>query len=606
MTAKKPRGYQIEAVQQLLLSMDRGEKDGLLCLPTGSGKTFTTMQFVKELQERMECPVRVLWTAHREELLVQAQNEAKEAGLDVGWERDGTHAVALCTILSTRNLLYTNYDLVIIDEAMHAAAQSYQALRNSTTCDYCLGITATPERLDGKELGFNRIVYQKSFAELVKDGYLAKPKYYRLITGIEAPLRSRGGDFTRMSLMSLDENERNRLIVDWMVSHRDALGRTILFTVNVEHGVHIMDLLVEAGVPESDVRMMQGRSSREERMAIPEWLDATENAILVNCELYTEGMDLPALNSVVLARPTASKALYTQMVGRGCRRTSEKDAFNIIDIVDMNDKYATLSATWALDMEPDIEEGAEDVRRIADQLVEDTTREEIRQLADEVGISITTRAYKDARAEPLDFVAFLTYGSKFWRRHKTVAVTMDQSRAVAKLQILLSRSTRIDATYALCCNEGEYDLQTWEKIAWAYYFRAVRQQETFDGNPKNRTWEWVQLKADLTPKDMQSLHAEITQANMTRRAVNYVYANPRGAQLLWDACKDMADKKYQHSAHVLSRYRPVTFYDMVFRVSIDGMFKDSNRMERNFVKAVLEEVTGYYIGLKVDYLREPY
>lgn len=598
---KKLRGYQNEAVDSLLSAVAASEKDGLLCLPTGSGKTFTAMQFIKKMGD-----ASVLWTAHREELLRQAEEEAQNLGLDVGWERDGSHDITLCPILSTRNLERRGYDILLIDEAVHTAAQSYQTLRNTVTHRYCLGMTATPERLDGKELGFSRIVYQRSFAELVTEGYLAKPKYYRLVTGMNANLRSRGGDFTRRSLMSLDEDTRNHLVVDWIVGHRDMLGRTILFTVSVAHGRRLEELLLEAGLPESTVKMMHGKSSRQERLTVADWVASTDNAIIVNCELYTEGLDLPTVRSVVLARPTASKALYQQMLGRGCRKTGGKDFFNIIDIVDMNDKYATLSAMWALDLEVVVEEGAEDIDRIVGELAEDDTRDRIRQVADEVGISFSSSAYKEARAEPLDFVAFLTYGSRYWQAHKTVAVNTDRSKAIVKLQVLIDQQVPVGATYALCCNEGEYDLQTWEKIAWAYVFRAVKRQLTFNNSSKNSTWKWAQLRENLTQQDMLQISDELTQAERARVDTNTMYAVSGGARRLWNECCNVAEERYGHSLTALTRYSPVSFKNMVFRASLNGTFRDGSRPERNFIKALLEEVTGYYIGLKVDYLQEAY
>lgn len=248
-------------------------------------------------------------------------------------------------------------DLIVIDEAHHAPARAYAEWLSVCRAHRpdgprVLGLTATPYRLhEGSierllDFGFSRprvpifevIAYQKSFCELAAAGRCALFRHERLDTGMSFPMRLQGqtGDFTSESLEGLDDPKRNRLIYETWARNRERYGKTLIFVGTQRHAMNLARLFGPTG---SYVISDPEKMSRERRTETVDRFRRGEFAVLVNVGIFKEGVDVPDIRTVVLARPTTSPGLFVQMVGRGSRVIQGKQFFYLVDIHDQLDRY---------------------------------------------------------------------------------------------------------------------------------------------------------------------------------------------------------------------------------------------------------------------------
>lgn len=298
----------------------------LFTAPTGSGKTVVASDVILAA---VRAGLRVVFLAHRREIVQQAATRLIEAGLDessIGFLLAGKttndHAlVQVCSIQTLASRERPEAELVVFDEAHRAVAPTYQAIADAYPDAKILGLTATPERGDGSGLDgvFDTLVEGPLAAELIALGHLAEP---RTLTVDESRrpstkgVKVRNGDFDTKELSA-----RSRELVGSLVEHwrRYALGRpTVVFAVDVAHAKKIRDTFLESGVRAEHI---DGSMSIAAREAILARLVRGETKIVTNCAVLTEGWDFPALACVVIARPTRSRVLYMQMCGRAMRKS---------------------------------------------------------------------------------------------------------------------------------------------------------------------------------------------------------------------------------------------------------------------------------------------
>ena len=321
-------------------------KKSLLCLPTGTGKTFTAASWIHAKKRK------TLWLAHRNELISQAYGAFESLGSKVTiWnadEKDAGGDIIIASILSTSELHneLPEVDTIVCDEAHHFPMPSISGddgIIQRIKWNRILGLTATPTRLDGKDLGFDSISYQRTFYDMVEKGWLAKPSYNIVRTGIKLDLKKVNGRFTRESLKQVNSEARNKAILQGM---RDAeyLGKTLIFAVDNTHAKSLLEELEEFNPV-----MISQENTKKERREINEAFYKGKIQTLINCEIYTEGVDVPDIDTIVLGRPTASKVLYMQCIGRGARITETKKSFNIIDVVDSDKHYGVMSERWSME-----------------------------------------------------------------------------------------------------------------------------------------------------------------------------------------------------------------------------------------------------------------
>jgi superfamily II DNA or RNA helicase len=221
-------------------------------------------------------------------------------------------------------------DLVIIDEAHHAKAATYERVVEHYPNTFLLGLTATPRRLDQLGLGdiFSALVCGPSIAWLVENGYLAKP---RVFAGPEPDLRGIriiAGDFDRHALA--ERCDKKQLVGDLVANYtRLSSGRqAIAYAVNIAHALAIAARFNEAGIPAVE---LDGTTPAFQRADLLARFRDKEIRVLSNCGLFTEGLDVPSVQAILIARPTQSETLHLQMLGRGLRRDLGKLDCHILD-----------------------------------------------------------------------------------------------------------------------------------------------------------------------------------------------------------------------------------------------------------------------------------
>lgn len=336
------RPYQEECVTRVLAVYQDRPRCGraLVVLPTGGGKTVIFAEIARRLG------VTTLVIAHREELLRQAAEKFHLLAptLLVGQVGGGQHnwgapiTVASIQTISRAEHLETlhrfAYQLVVIDECHHGAAASYQAVLHALPEAFVLGVTATPERLDGGDITsiFGPPIFWLSILEMVTQSYLCDIRTIAVKTTTSLDgLHTRAGDFDQDELEQLvDTPQRNRRVVEAYLEH--ASGRQALcFAVMVEHARHLAESFCSAGVSAS---VVCGETPAEERRAILLAYEQGEIRVLCNVGVLTEGYDAPVTSCIIMARPTQSRGLFLQCLGRGLRLAPGKQDCLVLDITD--------------------------------------------------------------------------------------------------------------------------------------------------------------------------------------------------------------------------------------------------------------------------------
>jgi len=246
-----------------------------------------------------------------------------------------TTPAALVTIASVQTLVrrldtVPAPDLVFVDEAHHAVAGSWGRVLSAWPRAFIIGLTATPERLDGRGLGdvFERIITGPSTADLIRDGFLSPFRAFAPgapdLSGVKTAL----GEFDRDGI---DEAMNRPSITGDIVSTYGRLAegkRAIAFASSIEHSRNIVAAFNDAGVPAAHVDGGTPKGERREALAA---FAAGSVRVLSNVDLFGEGFDLPAVEVVILARPTRSLSLHLQQIGRALRPAAGKDAALILD-----------------------------------------------------------------------------------------------------------------------------------------------------------------------------------------------------------------------------------------------------------------------------------
>jgi len=343
------RAHQQDALDWLALIRHEGKTIALLEHATGSGKTVTAIEDAK----RVGGPV--LYVAHRKTLVHQTGREFARLWPDVDhgrieggrWQPERHVVCASVQALTNRlgEVPPDRFRYLIIDEAHHAAADSYRALLGHFTPAFTLGLTATPERPDGKpvlEL-FRDAAHRLSLKEAIERGELVPIRCVRVKTNVDlSKVRFNEVQYNRQDLeTTITVPARNRLIVDTYLDH--VRGRKgVTFCVNVRHGEALAELFRERGVP---ARSVSGAMPAREREAVLAAFARGELHMLCACDLLNEGWDCPDVEVLLMARPTLSKIIYMQQLGRGTRKAPGKDSLLVFDFVDNAGRY---NQSWNL------------------------------------------------------------------------------------------------------------------------------------------------------------------------------------------------------------------------------------------------------------------
>ncbi|MCI8473972.1 MAG: DEAD/DEAH box helicase [Oscillospiraceae bacterium] len=338
------KGHQIAALKSLEEMRSNSETIALLYHATGTGKTVTAVMDAKR------CGGRTLFLAHTQELVNQATETFRKLwpGVAVGRYMESIkqpNAHVVCGSVQSVALHLDSFkdnafDYLIVDEAHHAAADTYQKVLSYFKPAFTLGLTATPERTDDNTVIldiFKNTAHKLDIQTAVEIGELVPVRCIRIHTNIDlSKVRFNSVQYNIRDLESkIYVPERNRLIVDtWLQYVRDK--RTVVFCASVKHAEQIAELFRGAGIQAVSV---SGGMKQSERKEFQDKFVNREIQVLCACDLLNEGWDCPEIEVLFMARPTMSKVLYTQQLGRGMRLCEGKESLMVFDFVDNASQY---------------------------------------------------------------------------------------------------------------------------------------------------------------------------------------------------------------------------------------------------------------------------
>jgi len=350
------RSYQELAITQLRGALAHHHK-ALLVMPTGSGKTVVFSEICRHADNKNR---KVLILVHRRELVKQASDKLSRAGVEHGIIAAGfkpsPHPVQVASVQTLARRLRTvpvDPDLIIIDEAHHAVAGSWDKIIGHFTDAKIIGVTATPSRLDGRGLGshFSTLVSGPSVEQLTKLGFLSQHRVFAppVIADL-SNVKTRAGDYA---------NDQLSAAMDRPTITGDAIGHyrrladglpAIAFCCSIAHATSVCASFNAAGYR---AKLVTGNMPMEERDEAISGLADGRTQVLCSVDVVSEGTDVPAVSAAILLRPTQSEALYLQQVGRILRPRPGKIAI-ILDHVGNTFKHGFVDdvRAWSLDSKP--------------------------------------------------------------------------------------------------------------------------------------------------------------------------------------------------------------------------------------------------------------
>lgn len=341
----KLRPYQQEARKSVESEWNKGVQRTLLVLPTGTGKTIV---FAKVTEDRVRSGDRVLILAHRGELLDQAADKLiKSTGLRCATEKAEESCLDSffrVTVGSVQTLMRQSrlesfdpnyFGTIIIDEAHHAISDSYQRILEYFSNAKVLGVTATPDRGDMKNLGnvFDSLAYEYSLPQAIHEGYLCPIKALTIplqmdLTGVGM----QSGDFKAGDLGTALDPYLEQIAYEMQ---KFCLNRkTVVFLPLVKTSQKFRDLLNVYGFRAAEVN---GESNNRSQVLTD--FDSGKYNVLCNSMLLTEGWDCPTVDCIVVLRPTKVRGLYSQMVGRGTRLSPGKEHLLLLDFLWLTERH---------------------------------------------------------------------------------------------------------------------------------------------------------------------------------------------------------------------------------------------------------------------------
>lgn len=349
------RSYQESSIFDIRSAFARGRKSIALVSPTGSGKTVIMTYIAHGATGKGN---RMTIIVHRQELIRQTSAalnamQVRHAIVAPGIapQPDVPVQLAMIQTLVNRSDAIPPH-LLMIDECHHSTSESYRQVVARFPAAKILGLTATPQRLDGKGLGsiFEELVIGPEVAELIAGGFLATPRYYAPPTELDMTgVRRTAGDFNRGQ--TAERVDRPKITGSAVEHYRKICpdSSAVAFCCSVRHAEHVRDQFITAGIPAATI---DGTLSDEERIDRVAALTDGRIKVLTSVDVISEGFDLPAVGAAILLRPTESLALHLQQIGRVLRPKPDGSCAVILDHVGncMRHGLAEESRQWTLEV----------------------------------------------------------------------------------------------------------------------------------------------------------------------------------------------------------------------------------------------------------------
>jgi superfamily II DNA or RNA helicase/HKD family nuclease len=334
----KPRFAQIEALEELHKTMEEEYNKALVVMATGLGKTYLAGFFAQNFE-------RVLFIAHREEILYQAKESfqkvmpQKKFGIYNGKVKEADADAVFASIFTLSMKIHLQqfrpdeFDLIIVDEFHHAAADSYQRVLDYFTPKFLLGITATPDRNDNKDVYAicdGNVAYRLDFLDAIKRKWLAPFKYYGIYDDTDySQIRWLGTHYDEEQLLQaqLREELADKILRAWEEKKQT---RTIGFCSSIRQANYLSNFFNQHGYRTVSLHSQQLGLNRKAEI---KKLSDGELDVIFTVDLFNEGVDIPAVDTLLFVRPTESLTVFTQQIGRGLRIYPGKEACVIIDLI---------------------------------------------------------------------------------------------------------------------------------------------------------------------------------------------------------------------------------------------------------------------------------
>ena len=333
------RPYQEESKRAVFNEWEQGILKTLLVLPTGTGKTIVFAAITNDCVQKGE---RVLILAHRGELLEQAADKIKKStGLECAVEKaeesclNSWYRITVGSVQSLMREKRLNqfdkhyFDTIIIDEAHHCISESYQRILDYFSDAKVLGVTATPDRGDMRNLGqvFNSLAYEYTLPKAIKEGYLSPIKALTIPLKLDlSSVSTQAGDFKASEIGTALDPYLEQIAVEMTKYCADR--KTVVFLPLIKTSQKFRDLLNKHGFHAAEVN-----GSSDDRTEILKDFENNKYNVLCNSMLLTEGWDCPDVDCIVVLRPTKVRSLYCQMVGRGTRLSKGKTHLLLLDFL---------------------------------------------------------------------------------------------------------------------------------------------------------------------------------------------------------------------------------------------------------------------------------
>jgi superfamily II DNA or RNA helicase len=334
------RPYQNEAREAVKAQWSAGTRRTLLVLPTGTGKTIV---FSKLIEDEVMDGGRALVLAHRGELLTQAADKLMTStGLGCAVEKaeesclDSWYRVVVGSVQTLQRpsrleqFSPDHFSAIIVDEAHHAISESYQRVLGYFSEAKVLGVTATPDRGDMRDLGsfFESLAYEYTLPKAIRDGFLSPIKAQTIPLKLDiSGVATQAGDF-KVSDIDTALDPYLHQIADEMLAAGCMERKTVVFLPLIKTSQKFRDILIDRGFRAAEVN-----GNSDDRATVLADFDSGRHNVLCNSMLLTEGWDCPSVDCIVVLRPTKIRSLYCQMVGRGTRLHPGKDELLLLDFL---------------------------------------------------------------------------------------------------------------------------------------------------------------------------------------------------------------------------------------------------------------------------------
>ncbi len=441
----QPYSYQQEILDELEAERRvRGYTHNLVVAATGTGKTvISALDYKRFCRENPQSPCRLLFVAHREEILKQSLytfravlKDANFGDMFVGNYHPSGIDYLFMSIQTFNSQSFTHkttedfYDYIIVDEFHHAAAPSYQRLLAYYNPKILLGLTATPERMDGKSIlpyFHDRIAAEIRLPEAIDRKLLCPFQYFGVTDSVDLDSLkwSAGGydknELTKVyTLSGIAAMKRADLIVRSLLKYVTDISEVkgLGFCVSVAHAEFMSNYFNKAGISSM---FLTGQSPDEERRNAKKRLVGGEVRFIFVVDIYNEGVDIPEVNTVLFLRPTESLTIFLQQLGRGLRLAEDKECLTVLDFIgqankryNFEDKFAALLSNTSHNVSWEIRQGFVSVPKgCYIQLEKKATKyilDNIRAAyGNSAGIVARIESFKEDTGKELKLASFLEY-----------------------------------------------------------------------------------------------------------------------------------------------------------------------------------------------------